>query len=192
VYNYPLNVDSLNLNPVTMEPDFYPDDASDEKTLEFIENYLKPDSFKTAFFACKPNSLFLIAGDKIYSYGEIYLFMDGEYFQIENEFEKSEVTELITMIQNYNEIKNRENVVNRDLYENIKNFIQRMDKEQITDELGPQELEIIEKFVQKDSINKWKESLKAYSSSGQNLNARELDLKNKLEEFGEETGDERD
>jgi len=195
VYNYPLRVDSLSLNPVTMEPDFYPNDASDEKTLEFIEKSLKPDSFKTAFFACKPNSLFLIAKDKIYSYGEIYLFMDGEYFQIENEFEKSDVTKLITMVQNYNEIKNRKNVFNQDLSENIKSFIESMSKEQITDSLEVQELDFIEAFSRSEFIknrnyevenNEWKTILKLKFdslSSEENLNnfVNDIELRSRFE-----------
>ena len=103
LYTYPINVKSLNFNPVTMETDFYPNDATIEKTKTYIENYLKPDSYKCAFFACKPNSLFLISNNKIYSYGEIYLFIDGESLKIENELETSEVTNLVILVNQYNE-----------------------------------------------------------------------------------------
>ena len=181
LYTYPINVKSLNFNPVTMETDFYPNDATIEKTKIYIENYLKPDSYKCAFFACKPNSLFLISNNKIYSYGEIYLFIDGESLKIENELETSEVTNLVILVNQYNEKKNRKNIINKGILERIKSLINSLNKIPITNNINEEEQNIIEDFnnknnlkskIKKVKIDEWKENLKKeleYLFSNENI-----------------------
>ena len=181
LYTYPINVKSLNFNPVTMETDFYPNDATIEKTKIYIENYLKPDSYKCAFFACKPNSLFLISNNKIYSYGEIYLFIDGESLKIENELETSEVTNLVILVNQYNKEKNRKNIINKGILERIKSLINSLNKIPITNNINEEEQNIIEDFnnknnlkskIKKVKIDEWKENLKKeleYLFSNENI-----------------------
>ena len=181
LYTYPINVKSLNFNPVTMETDFYPNDATIEKTKIYIENYLKPDSYKCAFFACKPNSLFLISNNKIYSYGEIYLFIDGESLKIENELETSEVTNLVILVNQYNKEKNRKNIINKGILERIKSLINSLNKIPITNNINEEEQNIIEDFnnknnlkskIKKIKIDEWKENLKKkleYLFSNENI-----------------------
>lgn len=181
LYTYPINVKSLNFNPVTMETDFYPNDATIEKTKTYIENYLKPDSYKCAFFACKPNSLFLISNNKIYSYGEIYLFIDGESLKIENELETSEVTNLVILVNQYNKEKNRKNIINKGILERIKSLINSLNKIPITNNINEEEQNIIEDFnnknnlkskIKKIKIDEWKENLKKkleYLFSNENI-----------------------
>lgn len=188
VYEYPLNIPSLNINPVTMETDFCPNDATTEKNEMFIEIYLKPDSKKNVFFACKPNSLFLIIGDRIYSYGEIYLFIDGECIKVENESEKKDVTELVRLVNEYNEVKNRKVISNNVLSSAIKNTIQTLSKSPIENNLELVEENIINEFSQQEAIkseqNKrqvmiWKQNLKAkldYLFSEENLTNFKNDL----------------
>ncbi len=186
-YNYPLNIQSLSINPVTIETDFCPNDATLEKNEIFIENYLKPDSNKCVFFACKPNSLFLI-GAKIYSYGEMYLFVDGECLQIESEFEIADVTKLVALVNEYNRIKNKSERFNSNLLTNIKNTIQELIKRKIETELKAEEKNMVNEFAQKENIkkeqnkmwiNEWKQSLKTkldYLFSEENLENFAADL----------------
>lgn len=182
LYEYPLNIPSLKINPVTMETDFCPNDATDEKNKIFIEKYLKPDSRKCVFFACKPNSLFLITEDRIYSYGEIYLFIDGEYLKLENEFEKTDVTELVALVNKYNELKNKSIVFNNELSSAIKDTAQALVQVPIEFDLVSEEKNVISEFFQREVVkdeqnkvnaNKWKQNLKVklnYLFSGENLN----------------------
>ena len=170
LYEYSLNIKSLCLNPVTMETDFCPNDATLQKNEKFIENYLKPDSNKCAFFACKPNSFFLIDEDKIYSFGEIYLFIDGLCLPITEELEKADVTELVILINEYNKVKNNNNIRNETFLTSIKKAIHSLVKIKITTELELEEKSTINNFAQKEKIkneqnktqvNEWKQTLKA-------------------------------
>ncbi len=188
LYEYPLNVQSLSINPVTMETDFCPNDATPEKNEIFIENYLKPDSNKCLFFACKPNSLFLIGEDKIYSYGEMYLFVDGECLQIESEFDTSDITELVALVNEYNRRKNKSDIFDSNLLTGIKNAIETLVKVEIKIELKSDEENIINEFAQKENtkkeqnkirVNEWKQTLKAklnYLFSEENLGNFATDL----------------
>lgn len=169
-YEYPLNVRSLGINPVTMETDFCPNDATPQKNEIFIENYLKPDSKKCAFFACKPNSLFLIGGDKIYSYGEMYLFVDGECLPIGSEFDMIDVTELVALVNEYNKVKNESVIFDEGLLLAIKNKSESLVKSIIDSELKLEEKRVIENFGQKEKAKierdksctgKWKQTLKS-------------------------------
>lgn len=187
-YDYPLNIPSLSINPVTMETDFCPNDATPQKNEIFIENYLKPDSNKCLFFACKPNSLFLIDGDKIYSYGEIYLFVDGECLQIESELEKADVTELVLLVNMYNKVKDKSNTLNNEILAVIKRTVQSLAKKKIETELNSDEENIINKFAKKEAVkveqnkirvNEWKQTLKSklnYLFSEENLRKFAADL----------------
>ncbi len=187
-YNYPLNIDSLSINPVTMETDFCPNDATLEKNKVFIERYLKPDSNKCVFFACKPNSLFLIGESIIYSYGEMYLFIDGECLQIESEFETANVTKLVVLVNEYNRLKNKSDIFNSNLLTNIKKAIHTLVKKEIKTELKSEEENIINQFAQKENarneqnkiqVNEWKQTLKAklnYLFSEENLKNFATDL----------------
>lgn len=125
---YPYNLKSLNFNPVTMETDFCPNDALEEQNKIFIKNYLKPDSKQCVFFACKPNSFFLINEEKIYSYGEIFLFLDEECLRVEGEEEKSEVTKLVLLVNSYNKLKNRKEIISNDFVKRIKKEIEDLKK----------------------------------------------------------------
>lgn len=187
-YEYPLNIKSLSINPITMETDFCPNDATDEKNKTFIESYLKPDSKNCVFFACKPNSLFFISEDKIYSYGEMYLFVDGECLQIESEFDASDVTKLVSLVNKYNKIKNKNNILNDEVLTDIKTEIQSLIKTRIDTELKSEEENIINEFAQKEvvkneqnviRVNEWKQSLKLklnYLFSEENLENYRADL----------------
>lgn len=187
-YEYPLNIRSLSINPITMETDFCPNDATLQKNKIFIENYLKPDSNKCAFFACKPNSMFLIGEDKIYSYGEMYLFVDGECLQIESELEKADVTELVVLVNEYNKLKNKSNILNNGVLTIIKNKVQSLEKMNIESELKSEEENIVNEFVQKEAakneqnrirVNEWKQALKSkldYLFSEENLENFATDL----------------
>lgn len=187
-YEYPLNIKSLSINPITMETDFCPNDATLQKNEIFIENYLKPDSNKCVFFACKPNSLFLIGEDKVYSYGEMYLFVDGECLQIENELDTSDVTELVALVNEYNKVKNRSNILNNEMLTAIKSKVQSLVKIKIETELKLEEENIVNKFVKKEAVkvdqnkirvNEWKQTLKSklnYLFSGENLGNFRVDL----------------
>lgn len=187
-YEYPLNIRSLSINPITMETDFCPNDATLQKNEIFIENYLKPDSNKCVFFACKPNSLFLIGEDKIYSYGEMYLFVDGECLQIESELEKADVTELVALVNEYNKVKNKSNILNNEMLTVIKIKVQSLVKMKIETELKLEEENIVNKFVQKETVkdnqnkirvNEWKQALKSklnYLFSEENLGNFAVDL----------------
>lgn len=187
-YEYPLNIRSLSMNPITMETDFCPNDATLQKNEIFIENYLKPDSNKCVFFACKPNSLFLIGEDKIYSYGEMYLFVDGECLQIEGELDASDVTELVALVNEYNKVKNKSNILNNEMLTVIKIKVQSLVKMKIETELKLEEENIVNKFVQKETVkdnqnkirvNEWKQALKSklnYLFSEENLGNFAVDL----------------
>lgn len=187
-YEYPLNIRSLSINPITMETDFCPNDATLQKNEIFIENYLKPDSNKCVFFACKPNSLFLIGEDKIYSYGEMYLFVDGECLQIESELEKADVTELVVLVNEYNKVKNRSNILNNEALTIIKSTVKSLVKIKIETELKSEEENIVNEFVKKEAIkidqnkirvNEWKQALKSklnYLFSEENLGNFAVDL----------------
>ncbi len=187
-YEYPLNIRSLSINPITIETDFCPNDATLQKNEIFIENYLKPDSNKCAFFACKPNSLFLIGEDKIYSYGEMYLFVDGERLQIESELDTSDVTELVALVNEYNKIKNKSNILNNEMLTVIKIKVQSLVKMKIETELILEEENIVNEFVQKKTVkneqnkmrvNEWKQALKSklnYLFSEKNLENFAIDL----------------
>lgn len=131
---YPYNIKSLNFNPVTMETDFCPNDATKEQNETFIKNYLEPDSKQCVFFACKPNSLFLINEEKICAYGEIFLFLDGECLRVENKEEKSEVTKLVLLMNSYNKLKNRREIISDDFVNLIKKEIKSLEKMPIENE----------------------------------------------------------
>lgn len=181
VYEYPYHLKALNFNPVTMETNYCPNDATKEQNETFIENYLKPDSNKCVFFACKPNSLFLIGEDKIYSYGEMYLFIDGECLQIESELDVSDVTELVALVNEYNKVKNKSNILNNEMVTVIKCKVQSLVKMKIETDLKLEEENIVNEFVQKETVkneqnkirvNEWKQALKSklnYLFSEENL-----------------------
>lgn len=169
-YEYPLNIESLCLNPITMETDFYPCDATKQKTGEFIERYLKPDSNKCAFFACKPNSFFLIGEERIYAYGEIYLFIDGKCLQVEGAYEKADVTDLVALVNEYNKLKNRSVILDDDFYLKISSQVGLLVKESIDSKPTFDERSITYEFRQKENekdiikeafVSKWKEEVKA-------------------------------
>lgn len=180
-YIYPLNIQSLGLNPITMETDFCPNDATLQKNREFIENNLKPDSKKCVFFACKPNSLFLIDEDRIDVFGETYLFIDELCLQITKESEKADVTKLVSLVNEYNKVKNNNTITNDMLLANIKSTIQSLTKREITPELKLEEENTINNFTKKEvmkdeknkiQVDKWKKALKArldYLFSDENL-----------------------
>ena len=187
-FNYPLNLPSLSINPVTMETDFCPNDATVQKNIEFIENHLKPDSKKCLFFACKPNSFFLIEEGKIISMGEIYLFVDGLCLEITKEVEEADVTLLVELVNTYNKLKNKNAITSEILLGKIKNAIASLKKKEIKPELQLEEESIVHLFskkeVMKDEKNnkqtdKWKETLKAkldYLFSDENLEKFAADL----------------
>lgn len=187
-YEYPLNIKSLSINPITMETDFCPNDATLQQNQVFIENYLIPDSNKCVFFACKPNSFFLISGDKIYSYGEVYLFIDGECLQIETELESSDVTELVSLVNEYNKVKNKSNKFDNALLIAIKSKVQSLKRTEIKRELKSEEENAVNELVQKESarneqnkirVNEWKQTLKSklnYLFSEENLKNFAADL----------------
>lgn len=188
VFDKQVEVDSLKFIPITMEPDFFPNDASTEKTEEFIEKYLKPDSFRICFSACRQNSMFLIGKEKLYSYGEIYLFIDGESIKLEGEFEKADVTELISVIEKYNDIKNGEMVIDKNLSSEIKQIIANLNRVPITEKLDSDEKGFIDEYSKEelerrrlkeavDSI--WKSDMKMklnYLFSDENLNNFDNDV----------------
>lgn len=179
-YEYPFRIQSLGINPVTMETDFFPNDATTEKNEEFVENYLKPDSNRCVFFACKPNSLFLIGEEKVYSYGEMYLFIDGEILSIESEFQTSDVTELVALVNQYNQIKNKRNVFDNELLAIIKRIVQSLIRTSV-ENVTSSEKNIAYEFVQKEKakgerdrlqVNEWRQALKLkldYLFSEENL-----------------------
>lgn len=187
-YEYPLNIRSLRINPITMETDFCPNDATLQKNEIFIKNYLKPDSKNCVFFACRPNSLFLIGEDKIYSYGKMYLFVDGECLQIENELDASDVTELVALVNEYNKVKNKSNILNNEMLTVIKSKVQSLVKMNIETELKSEEENIVNEFVKKEAVkieqnkirvNEWKQILKSklnYLFSEENLGNFATDL----------------
>ncbi len=169
-YDYPINFKSLSINTVTMETDFCPQDASPEKNKNFIENNLKPESYKCVFFACKPNSFCLMSQNKIIAYGEMYLFIDGEVLAVETELEKSDITELVLLVNAYNKIKNRENRVSEQLVESIKRKIQILNKTSIKRQLEVEEQELLNEFTKierekkdqrRKQVEEWKENLKS-------------------------------
>ena len=182
-----------------METDFCPNDATLQKNEIFVENYLKPDSNKCVFFACKPNSLFLIGEDKIYSYGEMYLFVDGECLQIENELEKADVTELVALVNEYNKVKNKSNILNNEMLTVIKSKVQSLVKMKIEVELKSEKENIVNEFVQKEvvkdeqnkmRVNEWKQALESklnYLFSEENLGnfATDLELQERYKRLNE-------
>lgn len=186
-FSYPLNIPSLRLNPVTMETDFEPNDATIEKNQKFINGFLKPDSKKCLFFACKPNSLFLIGTNKIYAYGEIYLFIDGEYLLITSANQKADVTELVTLVNEYNKIKNGVEFIDVKLTMYIKNAISQLDKRELSEQVL--ETLVIKEFEQKEKANdekkqekvrQWRQNLMnklEFLFSQENLGKFRMDLK---------------
>lgn len=188
LYNYPNVIPSLGINPVTMETDFRPNDATLEKTEVFIEEYLKPDSKCLAFFACRPNSFFFILENQIYSYGEIYLFMDGECFKIEGENEKADVTQLVALVNQYNQLKQRKEVFDVGLSSTIQEVLLSLVQIPIETELSSEEQRAICTFAKQDEEQKrkrknqvdfWKQNLKEqfnFLFSEENLNRFRNDL----------------
>ena len=126
IYDYPKNIETLKFNPVTMETDFYPEDACREKTEEFIKNYLIPDSYKICFYACRPNSFILSNGNLIYAYGEIYLFIDGLILSICRNDVKVNITVLVNLVNNYNDLKNKQNITYDSILFKIKNEVSNL------------------------------------------------------------------
>lgn len=168
-FNYPFNIDSLRINPVTMETDFCPNDATLEKNEIFIRDYLKPDSRSCVFFACKPNSLFLIGTDRVYSYGEIYLFVDGECIQIGGEFDKVDVTILVELVNEYNRLKKKTEVLDNVMLARIKAAVQSLVRTSIEEDFDKDEQNIFSEFVTKEQnvkstrseyVEEWKRDLK--------------------------------
>lgn len=169
-FNYPLTVPSLALNPVTMETNFLPGDMSYEKSLTFIEDYLKPDSNKNLIFACRPNSLFLIGQQDITAYGEIYLFADGQKYAVTAEEEMVDVTTLVTLVNRYNALKDRQEVFDETLLGTIKEELASLKKKPFSSEWSKEEANIIAEFKQKEMFKKeadqeinrkWQNNLKA-------------------------------
>ena len=141
------SVNSLKFNPVTMETDFYPEDASREKTEMFIKNYLIPDSNKICFFACRPNSFILTNNDLIYAYGEVYLFIDGLMLQICKTETKVNITNLVRLVNKYNDIKNKKVFIDSSILFSIKKEISKLTYESF--DLSS-DSEIIDNFSNKE------------------------------------------
>lgn len=157
-YEYPVKLRTLDINPVTLETNFNPTSQTPEKNKEYIEKYLKPDSKRIVFFACKPNNFVLISENKIFSYGEVYLFIDGYCLEIGSQEEKIEITKLVELVNNYNTKKNRQNFLDNKIFAEIKNEIQKLNKLPIVTTLELEEKEIIEAFRKKE--NKIKDNKK--------------------------------
>lgn len=147
IYEYPKQINSLKFNPVTMETDFYPEDASREKTEMFIKNYLIPDSNKICFFACRPNSFILTNNDLIYAYGEVYLFIDGLMLQICKTETKVNITNLVRLVNKYNDIKNKKVFIDSSILFSIKKEISKLTYESF--DLSS-DSEIIDNFSNKE------------------------------------------
>lgn len=105
-FDYPKNYPTFNFNLVTMETNLYPESQTDEKNIKFKEECLLPDSYKKAFFGCRPNSYIVMNNNKITAVGEIYLFIDGEIITIGIENEKKDITKLNDLVNKYNENRN--------------------------------------------------------------------------------------
>lgn len=155
---YPKNLTSLNCNPITMETDFCPNDQSQEKNTYFIENFLKPDSKRKCFFACRPNSYFLTDGKSVYAYGEIYLLIDGKQLLICPKDKKVNITELVDMINYYNTLKKNNVVIDNNLSSSIEQIISSLYFEDINTNESEIENIIVTKFRSRENIiNKQRE-----------------------------------
>lgn len=170
IFNYPKNLSSLSMSNISLEPSFQDDEEKKQGSLEFIENFLKPDSFKISFLACSPDSFFLTNELNTYLYGKSYLFIDGEMILICDDNQKVDITRLIQLINKYNDEKER-NIINLNLKEQILKETQKLTPTPIVASFENFELDTINFFQKKEETKNNNLTLK------NNLTKKELKRK---------------
>lgn len=170
IFNYPKNLSSLSMSNISLEPSFQDDEEKKQGSLEFIENFLKPDSFKISFLACCPDSFFLTNELNTYLYGKSYLFIDGEMILICDDNQKVDITRLIQLINKYNDEKER-NIINLNLKEQILKETQKLTPTPIIASFENFELDTINFFQKKEETKNNNLTLK------NNLTKKELKRK---------------